>query len=244
MSLIAKKDSILYSRDDVILDPRCMRMLGELGHFVIQCDMKDERPYILRYMFGDMVEILKFIQPESFHNQLIHIRLDYVERCFHVKYIDRVLISTVDTTTMRLSTSLDNNSLLLHFDTISGMLGVCPAGAEFLVDPAAVTEHVIHMAPIPVRIVCAAEHHFSVNGKDPVTIIGVRHNDTFTRRTRGTLSEVTARRDAVIEGFVDQRGTFYNRLQAWHIAELNKQILRRTGGDGATAFGLFSENLY
>lgn len=55
------------------------------------------------------------------------------------------------------------------------------------------------------------------------------------------------------QGFVDQFGKFYNRTEAWKIADKNGQILRPTGwekipnprkanvGDDGC---LFSENLY
>lgn len=48
------------------------------------------------------------------------------------------------------------------------------------------------------------------------------------------------------QGFVDQFGKFYNRTDAWVIAETNGQIIRRVGGDMSLdgEGKLFSENLY
>ena len=46
------------------------------------------------------------------------------------------------------------------------------------------------------------------------------------------------------EGFIDQRGKFYTRRQAWKIAKRNNQIRFRCGGDTADYGTLYSENLY
>ena len=46
------------------------------------------------------------------------------------------------------------------------------------------------------------------------------------------------------DGFIDQFGTFFNRQQAWKIAEKRDQIIRRVGGDIAHGGTLYSENLY
>jgi hypothetical protein len=46
------------------------------------------------------------------------------------------------------------------------------------------------------------------------------------------------------QGFIDQRGNFYNRHDAWVIAEKNGQIRYRCGGDETNGGTLFSENLY
>ena len=46
------------------------------------------------------------------------------------------------------------------------------------------------------------------------------------------------------QGFVDQYGEFFDRCEAWKIAEREGQILRRCGGDGAKGGTLYSENLY
>jgi len=51
-------------------------------------------------------------------------------------------------------------------------------------------------------------------------------------------------RSSYEEGFIDQHGRFYNRQDAWMIAALNDQIIRRVGGDGPEQHGLFNENLY
>lgn len=46
------------------------------------------------------------------------------------------------------------------------------------------------------------------------------------------------------QGFIDQRGVFLTRQEAWKVAEAAGQIIRRVGGDGAHGGTLYSENLY
>ena len=46
------------------------------------------------------------------------------------------------------------------------------------------------------------------------------------------------------QGFVDQRGEFLTRTEAWVVAQAAGQIIRRVGGDTLNGGNLFSENLY
>ncbi len=46
------------------------------------------------------------------------------------------------------------------------------------------------------------------------------------------------------EGFIDKRGEFRTRQEAWVIATEADQIIRRCGGDEARGGTLYSENLY
>lgn len=95
------------------------------------------------------------------------------------------------------------------------------------------------MALSPPRIVCAANRYTHYGA--PVIIPGARHFDAVMREIAMRLGVVAQRGE---EGFMDQHGVFYNRLDAWEIAERNNQIVKRVGGDGPLTFGLFSENLY
>ena len=45
-------------------------------------------------------------------------------------------------------------------------------------------------------------------------------------------------------GFVDNRGNFLTRTEAWKVAEAAGQILYRVGGDETNGGTLYSENLY
>lgn len=98
------------------------------------------------------------------------------------------------------------------------------------------------------RIVCAA-----MLMKDASIITGIRH---FSPEMRTTMFRIYGEKyhlQVAEQGFVDQFGKFYNRQDAWKIADLNGQIIRPTGwektsqprnpnvGDEGT---LFSENLY
>lgn len=94
------------------------------------------------------------------------------------------------------------------------------------------------------RIVCAAIKYYLVfnDCEESVIVCSPRHWDSITHQTFNNFDDyVTENVDHVIQGFVDQFGTFYTREEAWIIAEKNNQIIRRVGGDGVK---LYSENLY
>ncbi len=92
---------------------------------------------------------------------------------------------------------------------------------------------------VPKRIVAAA----CLSRNRLHMIVGPRHWDpvmqgikaTYTNRINWATGE---------QGFIDQFGSFYNRTDAWKIAQANNQIIRRVGGDTADYGTLYSENLY
>lgn len=99
------------------------------------------------------------------------------------------------------------------------------------------------------RIVCSA-NRCDVTGH---IAIGIRHYDALMQDQITNLQIVMKETDSftstpfervVTQGFIDQRGNFYNRQEAWKIAEQNGQVLRRVGGDTANSGTLYSENLY
>lgn len=92
------------------------------------------------------------------------------------------------------------------------------------------------------RIVCAANLYVGKFGY--ILIVGPRHNDSTMRRHIAELGLVKSTCDTVTQGFIDQFGDFWNRQEAWKIAEKNGQIYRRCGGDTAEGGTLYSENLY
>lgn len=98
------------------------------------------------------------------------------------------------------------------------------------------------------RIVCAA-----MLMKDGSVVAGIRH---FSPEMRAIMLKAYGEGyhlKVAEQGFVDQFGKFYNRQDAWKLADFNGQIIRPTGwettkmprpanvGDEGT---LFSENLY
>lgn len=97
----------------------------------------------------------------------------------------------------------------------------------------------------PPRIVCAA-NRYKTQGSGLVIVPGPRHLDSVMHPLVSRLmSEIEMEgRLSFEEGFIDQHGKFYSRHDAWMVAALNDQIVKRVGGDGPEAFGLFSENLY
>jgi hypothetical protein len=88
-------------------------------------------------------------------------------------------------------------------------------------------------------IVCAANK--CENGQ---YLIGVRHWDQFMLEQNSSYNISSDCGNKVIQGFIDQFGNFYNRQEAWIVAEANGQIIRRVGGDTAEGGTLYSENLY
>lgn len=90
----------------------------------------------------------------------------------------------------------------------------------------------------PHLIVCAANRY--AHG---VVILGVRHYDALMHKTINSNLGATLGRHCE-QGFVDNRGAFLTRTEAWAVAFAAGQILRRVGGDNADGGTLYSENLY
>ena len=87
------------------------------------------------------------------------------------------------------------------------------------------------------RVVCAA------NQVEGTIICGVRHYDNIMCPLHRIIEKFTTD-DTVEQGFVDNRGKFLTRTEAWKVAEKANQIIRRVGGDTANGGTLYSENLY
>lgn len=85
------------------------------------------------------------------------------------------------------------------------------------------------------RIVCAANRYKGT------IVLGARHHDRLMNAAieRAGLSGLKWEK-----GFIDQHGKFYNRQDAWKIAEVAGQIRKRVGGDYKDGGTLYSENLY
>lgn len=89
------------------------------------------------------------------------------------------------------------------------------------------------------RIVCAAIK----NSKGRI-IVGARHYDGIMHTA---LNYCTDRADwedhsQIVQGFIDQRGNFLTREEAFIIATENNQIIRKCGSEHTGR--LYSENLY
>lgn len=87
-------------------------------------------------------------------------------------------------------------------------------------------------------IVCAANR--LPNGH---LLLGARHWDQ-KMRDQYKLSGSEDIVDFDNQGFMDQRGNFLTRTEAWKVAEKAGQIRYRCGGDEADGGTLYSENLY
>lgn len=97
--------------------------------------------------------------------------------------------------------------------------------------------------PMSRRVVCAANRY-----PDGFIICGARHYDMIMfaqikESGRSRLDGYDAK-GKIEQGFIDQYGTFMDRMEAWHVAEAAGQIIHRAGADGPNRNGLFSENLY
>lgn len=95
------------------------------------------------------------------------------------------------------------------------------------------------------RIVCAANKYTfkMIDGTTKDLIIcGVRHYDNLMHEQIKMLdAKLWENKIKEIQGFLDNKGGFLTREEAWIVAEAENQIARRCGGDGKK---LFSENLY
>lgn len=87
---------------------------------------------------------------------------------------------------------------------------------------------------MPRMVVCAAMIH-----QDGRIIASPRHFDTIAHEAakNGFWGDCE-------QGFIDQRGVFMSRQEAWKVACDARQIRRRVGGDGTDGGTLYSENLY
>ncbi len=94
------------------------------------------------------------------------------------------------------------------------------------------------------KIICAAtkvDYFTEEKNLRSVIICSPRHWDIVAREQFKVMNISQSRVKSETQGFVDQYGDFYTREEAWVVAEKNKQIVRRVGGDHEK---LFSENLY
>ena len=94
------------------------------------------------------------------------------------------------------------------------------------------------------RIVCAANRL-----PDGTILIGARHWDKWMHQQNdGRVPVEPNTHPGVFEdeeqGFIDNRGNFLSRTEAWKVADEAGQIIYRVGGDTADGGTLYSENLY
>jgi len=87
----------------------------------------------------------------------------------------------------------------------------------------------------PPLIVCAA-----MLMEDGLVVPGIRHYSPDMRTALFGLYGVGYHLKVKEQGFVDNRGQFLNREDAWKVAEENGQIRYEVSRPGT----LFSENLY
>lgn len=86
---------------------------------------------------------------------------------------------------------------------------------------------------IPVWIVCSACRHIETG----TIFCGARHFDNLIR---GQIKAAGYKFTGYSQGFCDQYGRFYDREEAWKIAEKNGQIKTISGTKGT----LYSEDLW
>lgn len=94
------------------------------------------------------------------------------------------------------------------------------------------------MSDLPIYtpwIVCAANKLISTGR----IVCGARHYDPIMRAQIHAAEGVDTWKGCD-QGFIDQRGKWWTREEAWVIAETNGQIKKRVGCEGT----LYSENLY
>jgi hypothetical protein len=83
-------------------------------------------------------------------------------------------------------------------------------------------------------IICAANR----NHQSGQVVLGIRHWDSFMVKFMDTdVGQVD-------QGFIDNKGNFLSRTEAWKVADEAGQIRRHVGGDATDGGTLYSENLY
>lgn len=78
--------------------------------------------------------------------------------------------------------------------------------------------------PVVRLIVCAAVR----NRQETIIVCGARHFDGIMR---AQIAAMNTAEKIWEQGFIDQRGNFLTRGEAWKIANAAGQIRRRCGGD-------------
>ena len=96
-------------------------------------------------------------------------------------------------------------------------------------------------------IICAAikiEFTNQYNIPEKVIVHGLRHGDCYTTMTKMNLHPKKDRTET--EGFVDNHGIFYNRLEAYHKAMAIRQLSASTifHKEQCGENELYSEDLY
>ena len=95
------------------------------------------------------------------------------------------------------------------------------------------------------RIVCAAilfTFEFLESSEDTI-VTGVRHYDKLMRGQIDVIDEYYwSRKVSEVQGFVDNKGNFLDREQAFLVAQDASQIIHICGNPSSKE--LFSENLY
>ena len=86
------------------------------------------------------------------------------------------------------------------------------------------------------QVVCSA-----IRNKNGLIICGARHYDGIMHSQIMASTGDWSDYDTVDQGFIDQKGQFMTRQEAFLLANERGQIKRRVGGDEGK---LFSENLY
>ena len=88
------------------------------------------------------------------------------------------------------------------------------------------------------RIVCAA-----IRAEDNSVLVGIRHysGDMYSQISARKDGEKFTNRSGDDQGFVDQKGKYYTRKEAWIIAKENEQIIRIVNAQKEV---LYSEHLY
>ena len=94
------------------------------------------------------------------------------------------------------------------------------------------------MSEHTLRIVCSA-----IRAEDGSLLIGIRHysGDMYSQIYARKDGDKFCHRSGDDQGFVDQRGKYYTRMQAWNVAKAAGQIITHN----STIEGkLHSEDLY
>ena len=96
------------------------------------------------------------------------------------------------------------------------------------------------------KIICAAIR-FTVkldeDNTESIVVAGPRHYDTVMHRVIDAIDDAIWKKVVLAyQGFLDNRGTFLTRHEAFKVATKAKQIIKKSGNPDSKL--LFSEDLY
>lgn len=231
--------------NDFLNDRVVKHLLAELGrHDIPQKSEVGLTIEIKSVLWTEIISYLQSNQPKaSPQKECFSLDFNYTERNVMVTYGVCVEDDDSESETLIMKSDKDEDILAFYHENLLSTISLISPNSEG-VRVKKLDSCLFDLSSIPPRIVCAANRYRDDDLSVNRVILGVRHLDAFMHESLESTDFHQWERGEIEEGFIDQRGNFYDRNQAWFVAELEHQIKRRVGGDNVKGGTLYSENLY